>query len=348
MKYLIYLSVLVFLILNACNPVEQAVTATITELQTKSEASLRGLYVVDEHVIWASGSDGTVLLSVDGGEVWQISQIPGAETNDFRSLHAWDEKLAMVFGVSGPDFGYKTEDGGKTWNVVYRDTTAGLFFNSLKFADELNGLAVSDPVEGKFFVIRTEDGGENWSKVEELPMNETGESNFAASNTCIEFLQSGKAWIGSGGLAARVFYSTNYGKSWDVSRTPIIRGQASSGIFSVAFKNDQEGMVVGGIYDQPEINTNVAAYTSDGGKNWISSTTMTSGYRSCVQFVSDGNRNFAFAVGKTGCDASGDGGINWSFLSDIGYYAFRAVPGKLAGFTAGNDGRMAKISFVYR
>ena len=90
------------------------------------------------------------------------------------------------------------------------------------------------------------------------------------------YVPSGKAWIATGGMAARVFYSTDFGKSWEVAKTPMIRGQASSGIFSVAFKNDRGGIVVGGIYDQPEINTNVAAYTLDGGKNWVSSTKMPS------------------------------------------------------------------------
>ncbi|HPF50069.1 MAG TPA: hypothetical protein PK335_00775 [Draconibacterium sp.] len=348
MKNIHFLLIFGFIILNGCHSVNQPLSAVFTKLESGTNASLWGLFVVNENVIWASGSAGTVLRSVDGEESWKTMQIPGAENNDFRSLHAWDENRAMVFGVAGPDFGYKTENGGETWEVVYQDTTTGLFFNSLKFADNLNGLAVSDPVDGKFFVIRTENGGQNWERVTNMPEVENGEANFAASNTCIEYLPSGKAWIATGGMTARVFYSEDFGKSWEVAKTPMIRGQASSGIFSIAFKNDREGIVVGGIYDQPEINTNVAAYTIDGGKNWISSTEMPSGYRSCVQFISDGNRDFTLAIGKAGCDYSLDGGISWNFLSNEGYYTFRAVPGKSIGFAAGSDGRIAKISFVYK
>ena len=348
MKNKILLAFLILLGVLGCRNQENAPDISFTSLPTHSSASLRGLFVVNENVIWASGSAGTVLRSVDGGESWKTMQIPGAENNDFRSLHAWDENRAMVFGVAGPDFGYKTENGGETWEVVYQDTTTGLFFNSLKFADNLNGLAVSDPVDGKFFVIRTENGGQNWERVTNLPEVEKGEANFAASNTCIEYLPSGKAWIATGGMAARVFYSEDFGKSWEAAKTPMIRGQASSGIFSIAFKNDREGIVVGGIYDQPEINTNVAAYTIDGGKNWISSIEMPSGYRSCVQFIGDGNQDFALAIGKTGCNYSLNGGISWNFLSNEGYYTFRAVPGKSIGFAAGSDGRIAKISFVYK
>ncbi len=324
---------------------QEPLQVEFTELNTGSDASLRGLFVVDENVIWAGGSGGTVLLSTNSGETWEEMIVPGAETNDFRSIYAWDKRRAMVFGVAGPDFGYLTEDGGENWEVAYRDTTTGLFFNSLKFADEKHGLAVSDPVDGKFFVIRTDDGGINWERVDSLPPTEDGEANFAASNTCIEFLPSGEAWIASGGKAARVFYSKDFGQSWEVAKTPMIRGTEASGIFSVAFMNDRMGAVVGGIYDQPDVNTNIAAYSVDGGKNWISSETMPAGYRSCVQFLPAVGQNIAIAIGKTGCDYSMDGGQNWNFLSGEGYYTFRAVPGKTHGYAAGSNGRIAKVDF---
>lgn len=318
----------------------------VAELTTNTDASLRGLHVVDENVIWASGSAGTVLNSVDGGEKWNVTQIEVAIENDFRSIHAWDKDRAMVFGVAGPQFGYYTEDGGKNWDVVFKDSTKGLFFNSLKFADENNGLAVSDPVDGKFFVLRTENGGKEWKRVMDLPKTEEGEANFAASNTCIEFLSSGMAWIASGGKEARVFYSEDFGKSWKVTKTPMIRGQASSGIFSISFKNDFEGVIVGGVYDQPELNSNIASYTVDGGKTWFLSETMPKEYRSCVQNVSDDASSFIFAIGKTGCDISFDKGVNWQFLNEAGFYTFRSVPGKLEGFAAGADGKISKLQFI--
>ncbi|WP_319482378.1 hypothetical protein [uncultured Draconibacterium sp.] len=344
MKFLLT-SAFILLLFSCQLSSKKPTTIVSTELQTNTEASFRGLYVVDEDIVWASGSGGTVLVSTDGGNSWKDVSIPRPEQNDFRSIHAWDEKTALVFGVAGPEFGYKTVDGGATWNVVFSDTTSGLFFNSIKFADAKNGLAVSDPIDGKFFVLRTEDGGNTWDQVTDIPPVETGEANFAASNTCIEYLPSGKAWIASGGIAARVFYSDDFGKSWKVSKTPMVRGLASSGIFSVAFKNDREGIVVGGIYDQPELNTNIASYTFDGGVTWQPAVTMPKEYRSCVQEVKAGNDSFVFAIGKTGCDISTDGGINWNFLSGEGYYTFRAIPGKLAGFAAGSNGSITKVEF---
>ena len=345
-KLLFYLLVSTVLFHSCIHKTEQNLTCLLTELESNTAASLRGLHVIDENVVWASGSLGTVLLTTDGGKSWTVNRVAGAAQNDFRSIYAWDEKRAMVFGVAGPEFGYKTEDGGKSWEVVFQDTSKGLFFNSLKFADAKNGLAVSDPIDGKFFVLRTENAGDNWERVSDLPVVLEGEANFAASNTCIEFLPSGKAWIASGGKAARVFYSNDFGKSWEVVNTPMIRGLASSGIFSISFKNDNEGVIVGGIYDQPELNTNIAAYTTDGGKSWLPAVTMPNEYRSCVQDVKNSAHSFLFAIGKTGCDYSTDNGINWHYLNDAGFYTFRSVKGKLAGFACGANGAVVKISFT--
>ena len=167
---LTFLITIIFLI-TACNFIpNKNYEVQFIELGTKTDASLRGLFIVDENIIWASGSKGTVLVSEDGGENWIINTVPGAEENDFRSIHAWNENRAMIFGVAGPQFGFLTENGGENWEVVFQDSTEGLFFNSLKFADNKNGLAVSDPVDGKFFVLRTEDGGKNWNFV--------GENNY--------------------------------------------------------------------------------------------------------------------------------------------------------------------------
>ncbi|MEN8115562.1 MAG: hypothetical protein ABFS16_01200 [Bacteroidota bacterium] len=344
-KYLFLTVILLFLFQSCTNKNEFIIEVFFEELQINSVAGLRGLHVVDENVIWASGSKGTVLVSADGGESWKVNQISGEEENEFRSIHAWDNKRAMVFGVAGPDFGYKTIDGGENWEVVYRDTTKGLFFNSLKFADSKNGLAVSDPVDGKFFLIKTEDAGITWKRISDLPEVMAGEANFAASNTCIEFLPTGKAWIASGGKAARVFRSEDFGETWQVSETQMVSGQASSGIFSVAFKNNREGVIVGGTYNKPELNENIAAYTIDGGKSWQPAETMPKEYRSCVQSIVSGKTQFLFAIGKTGYDYSCDDGKSWQHLGFEGYYTFRQVPGKSEGFAAGANGEISKIKF---
>ena len=67
---------------------------------------------------------------------------------------------------------------------------------------------------------------------------------------------------------------------------------------------------------------------------------MPAAYRSCVVPVND---KLYFAIGKTGCDYSVDGGKNWMFIDSAGYYAASAVPGKNMLYVAGSDGRVAKV-----
>ncbi|NQU53310.1 MAG: oxidoreductase, partial [Bacteroidetes bacterium] len=88
---------------------------------------------------------------------------------------------------------------------------------------------------------------------------------------------------------------------------------------------------------------NIASFTIDGGKSWQTCETMPKEYRSCVQYVTNGNKKLFFAIGKTGCDYSVDGGKNWKFMNNKGYYTFRVVPGKLQGFVSGGDGKIARV-----
>src|SRR5688500_15288298 len=46
-------------------------------------ANFRGLSVVNEKVIWASGSGGTVISTIDGGKTWKVMQVPEGSKLDF-------------------------------------------------------------------------------------------------------------------------------------------------------------------------------------------------------------------------------------------------------------------------
>jgi photosystem II stability/assembly factor-like uncharacterized protein len=170
-----------------------------------------------------------------------------------------------------------------------------------------------------------------------------GEANFAASNSCIEYLRSGKAWFVTGGVSARVFYSIDYGKSWQVAETPLVHGHDSTGIFSIVFKSDTEGIIVGGNFKEADRNKNIAAFSIDGGITWQPADIMPQGFRSCVQHVSAPDIELYVAVGKSGCDYSVDNGRNWRHITQQGYFTCRVVPGIASLFAAGSKGRIAKI-----
>ena len=55
-------------------------------LKAETTASFRGLSVVSDRVIWASGTRGTVIRSTDGGTTWTVDSIPNAAAFDLRGL----------------------------------------------------------------------------------------------------------------------------------------------------------------------------------------------------------------------------------------------------------------------
>src|ERR1700683_454857 len=78
-----------------------------------TKAELRGVSAVDPSVVWASGSGGTYLRTIDGGAVWHAAVVPGAADLDFRAVHALDRNTAWLMS-SGPGAKsriYKTADG---------------------------------------------------------------------------------------------------------------------------------------------------------------------------------------------------------------------------------------------
>ncbi len=77
--------------------------ATWEMLKVETTASFRGLSVVDDRVVWASGTRGTVIHTSDGGKTWSVDSVPGAGTMDLRGVHGRSANVAHVAATSGPD-----------------------------------------------------------------------------------------------------------------------------------------------------------------------------------------------------------------------------------------------------
>ena len=128
-------------------------------LTERAHVSLRGLSVANDKVIWVSGSGGTVGRSIDGGATWSWITVPNYEKRDFRDIEAFDENTAIIMAIAEPADILKTTDGGKTWKLVYENTTKGMFMDAMEFWNTNSGIVVGDPINGRFFVTRTFDGG---------------------------------------------------------------------------------------------------------------------------------------------------------------------------------------------
>lgn len=310
----------------------------------ETKASLRGLSVVNQNVVWASGTGGTFLKTVDGGKTWTVGKVPEAEKLDFRDVEAFDANTAYLLSIGNGETSriYKTTDGGKTWEKQFQATDKDIFLDAFAFWDKDHGIAMGDPVKGYFYLLRTDDGGKKWyplSTDKMIPAKD-GEAAFAASGTCIITQGKNNVFMVSGGTQARVFRSTNRGNSWLVSETPITKGTQGSGIFSIAMLDAKNGVIVGGNYEKPnEVNNNLA-WTSDGGRTWTLSQRL-NGYRSGVAFL---GKIVLVAVGSSGSDMSL--GKTWNNLDKENYNAVQAK--KNAIWAVGANGLVAKLSGQFK
>lgn len=324
-----------FLLLSCSLPAQK-----IKLLHSGNKILLRGLSVVNDKIIWVSGSNGTVGLSSDGGETWKWVRVPGFEKKDFRDIEAFDAKTAVIMAIDTPAYILKTFNGGETWKVVYENRTPGMFLDALEFWNEQSGIVVGDPVNGRFFIARSFDGGNTWRDIpyDRVPAAEPGEACFAASGTNLRRLTLGEACFVTGGKKSRLFW-----KGEPVT-LPVIQGTESTGANSIAIKNDKKRkssncfVVVGGDYTKDTLREKNCFITKDGGKTWIAPSTSPHGYRSCVEFIND---KTLIACGTSGVDISGDEGMNWSIVSSTGFHVCRKAKQGKKVFLAGSDGRIA-------
>ena len=147
------------------------------------QASLRGLHVLDAQRIFASGSKGIVVHSVDGGINWNVQSVAGAEELDFRDIHAIDANNVLIISSGTPARIYRSNDGCRTWAKVCERSDAKFFFDAIDFWDKQTGVVMADPIDGKLCLLKTADGGRTWKGLETAPKTNPGEAGFAASGT---------------------------------------------------------------------------------------------------------------------------------------------------------------------
>jgi len=309
--------------------------------QSHTKESLRGVSVVDEKTVWVSGTHGTYLVTFDGGNTWTPHQVSGAENLDFRGVKAFGaEAVLLAAGPGDKSRIYHTADFGRHWELQFTNSEPNGFLDCMAFTDEKHGIVVGDPVNGRFQILRTEDGGKNWRYADPkgLPAAIEGEGAFAASNSCMAVNGQENVWFVTGGSAARVFRSTDGGENWNVTATPMVHGAASQGIFSVAFRDAQHGVIAGGDYSHPEQGGNNLAATDDGGKTWKLAMFPQTRFFSGISYV---NGTSLVIVGSGVTAFLSDSLRNWRDVTDGGFNTADSKDGTT--YAAGANGTIGKF-----
>lgn len=316
------------------------------EKPSGSTARFRGLSAVSRSAAWLAGSEGTVLRTRDGGATWRDVSPPGAGELEFRDIETFGTRGAVVLAIGEGDASrvFRTTDGGTHWTETFRNDDPAAFYNCLTFFDARNGLAVGDPVNGKFRILATRDGGRNWRVLPSggMPAALPGEANFAASGQCLTSVGSRDVWMAGGGAkVSRVFHSSDRGRHWTVSESPVPAAEPARGLFALAFRDTRHGLAVGGDFEPGEPSPDASAVTGDGGATWRTSARPVPEYRSGAVWLPH-TRRAALAVGPTGTDLTLDGGRNWRTL-DSGSYDTVDCAADLGCWASGEKGRVARL-----
>ena len=306
---------------------------------SNTSASLRGIASPGNGVAWASGTNGTVVRTEDGGFVWQGCAVPpGAEALDFRGVQAFDGQtaLAMSSGKGALSRVYETVDGCRTWTLVFTNPDAEGFWDAIVVKDG-RALLIGDPVHGRFQLYSSSDSAfKQWSRFGEVsslyefrfdlsPVE--GETLFAASNSALFWDPASHVGFVSGGKSGSFFSVASWQKrgfggfptySSYKSALPLAKGE-SAGAFSLYGRIEGPSqhfrthfVAVGGDFAKADSSASSAAWSKDAGLHWKSAKTPPHGYRSSVAY--DPSTKTWITVGPNGTDVSRDDGRNWVAL----------------------------------
>ena len=290
--------------------------------ESHSTASLRGVWSVGAGIAWASGANGTVLRTEDGGYLWQTCAMPpGAEKLDFRGIRGFDANTALVMSSGFGDLSrlYLTTDGCTSWKLLLANSDRDAFWDALVAADPLTIMILGDPIDGAFQIQQSKDGGQTWTLDKTQP-SWPREAAFAASNSALSIdWDNGPAIFGTGSPAGARIYRDKCDPckgsnlAWSAAPVPWFPWGSSAGIFAIHQSTWDHIVAVGGDYQKPEDATNNAAWSYDGGRSWHRSETWPHGYRSAVDY--DKTDNYWITVGPNGTDISRNDGRNWQPLT---------------------------------
>jgi len=155
------------------------------------------------NAVLAVGERGHVIRSTNCGLTWQQIIVPTRST--LNSIFFLNDKLGWSVGHDSVIL--KTQDGGKNWKQIYKDSKAEQPLLDVLFISEKKGFAV-----GAYgALLTTQDGGGTW---ETGPIY--GEDDFHLYR--ISYSMDGDLLVT--GEAGSIYLSNNQGSDWHKIKSP--------------------------------------------------------------------------------------------------------------------------------
>lgn len=338
--YMLFVSLLVF----AQTQVETIDSANfiLGEGVILSKTSFRGLSVVNDSVIWISGSRGTIAKSENGGKTFTFTQLKNYTKSDFRDIEAFNDKKAIMISSGTPAYILKTIDGGLTWDEVYKNIDSAYFLDAIDFWNEEKGIILGDPIKGYFYLLKTTNGGETWTKIDPkiTPKAENGEAVYAASGTSLQCWGNNEFGFVSGGIYSSFYKFKNWNSKSIKTNLSIQQGSNSKGAYSLV-KSKNGFFAVGGDYKNDSAvyknfdEIGVSLYYEDMGCNPF-------GYRSCIEKITP---TTYIACGTNGVDIFNHTKKHWKNINNQSFNVVQKAKRGGLIILAGNKGKIGRLIY---
>jgi photosystem II stability/assembly factor-like uncharacterized protein len=271
---------------------QQLMAQAWSRLTSNYNEALLDVYFVNPQLGYASGYDGTILKTVNGGAEW--TALNTGITDALAVIRFVDENTGYASGgfAGGSEMNcrlIKTTDGGSTWaNIPVAPSQCG--GGSWFLSADTGFYAYADDLYGESRIAKTTDGGSTWNVV----YSSSGWISFFYFTDAL----NGYATVNNG----TVLKTTDGGESW--TETSLGQNAWGSGIY---FFTKDSGIVGG------KTNTNTAMFrTIDAGTSW---SPVLSDNMIFKLFFADNANGYALSVDETGAGKmikSTDGGASWS------------------------------------
>jgi photosystem II stability/assembly factor-like uncharacterized protein len=248
------------------------------------------------------GDQSRIYHTSDRGRHWQLQFTNPNPKGFFDSMVFWDSTHGIVLGDPIPDrtgkdtskdsgqlkFELLMTNDGQTWTHIAPSQLPPALAGEGAFAASNSCLAILPKL---VIPSAARDLGLSNTTTTAAPSapppalpEKSGASAARESARKATSAPDSNIWFATGGRAARVFHSPDRGQTWQVFNTPIAHGPDSAGIFSIAFRDPNHGVIAGGDYKHPDQDGPNLAFTNDAGKTWTLSKITPQSYYSAVAY----------------------------------------------------------------
>jgi photosystem II stability/assembly factor-like uncharacterized protein len=314
------------------------------KFQLPVNTSIRAIAAVNDSICWFGGSNNCYGYTTNAGKTWFLDSLNTGTKSDFRSIAVLSDSIVLLINTGSPARIYRSSNYGKNFNVVYENLHADVFFDAMAFKNNVEGYAVSDPINQCVLILHSIDTGKTWQTI---PCNQitppyNGEAFFASSNSNIVFTHN-TVHILSGGSRSRIY--NNNQSSFIAYDTPILRGAQMHGIYSACAQKENV-FIAGGDYNDKSYNYCNKALSTNSGKSFnLVANGKPPGMVSCVQYLPKKKKHL-LAAGFPGIYYSKNNGRSWKLLDEKSmYYTLRFSPQSNVFYIAGPKGSIARGVF---